>query len=102
MSTPVSENTEFEIAVFGKGDRTSGLPRYRVSRDQAAEWESMGLARWVNNRRKSIIMIVEAALLKIRDASCQMGPSVIEQAACGSHHHQVLAAAWSGRDTLIF
>lgn len=92
---PTVENIEFEIAVFGKGDRTSGLPRYRVSREQAAEWESMGLARWVNNRRKSIIMIVEAQLLKIRDKSCQMGPEVIELAVMGSYYHAAIVAAWS-------
>ena len=80
--------------MFKKGSRTNGLPHARVSVDQAEEWVMSHVARWVNNRRKSIIMLVEAALLKIRDVSCQMGVSVIEQAAMGSHYHRTLTEAW--------
>lgn len=94
MSEPVFTE-DFEIAVFGKGDRTSGMPRYRVPRAQASEWVLLGLARWVNSRYKSIIMIVEAQLLKIRDKSCQMGPAVIERAADGSKYHAAMVAAWA-------
>lgn len=86
---------EFEIAVFAKGSRTSGLPETRISREDAQYMVDCGTAHWVNNRRKSIQMDVEAKLLKIRDMSCQMGPVVIELAAQGSRYHSDLAAAWA-------
>lgn len=91
----MSQNPEAEIGVFAKGTRTNGLPAYRTSYEGAAWMVMQGIARWVNNRRKSVIMVIETALTKLRDESCQMGPAVIERAADGSKYHAAMVAAWA-------
>lgn len=94
--TPLSELApKFEIAVFAKGTRTSGLPQTRISREDAQWMIDCGTAHWVNNRHKSIQMDAEAVQLKIRDQSAQMGPIVTILAAQGSHYHQALCNAWA-------
>lgn len=94
---------EFEIAVFSKGVPNSGIPTTRISRDDAQYMVDCGTAHWVNNRRKSIQMDVEAVQLKIRDQSAQMGPSVTLLAIEDSRHHQILAQAWAvcGRGEIV-
>jgi hypothetical protein len=91
----LSPNPEHEVGVFAKGTRTNGLPTYKTDRESAIWMVTTGIARWVNNRRNSVIMVVETAFAKIRDMSCQMGPTVIELAAQGSRYHQALCNAWA-------
>lgn len=86
---------QFEIAVFAKGTRTSGLPQTRISREDAQWMVDCGTAHWVNSRYKSIQMDAEAVQLKIRDMSSQMGPIVTQLVIEGSHYHAELVAAWA-------
>jgi len=85
---------EQEVAVFAKGTRTNGLPACRIDRIGAQYQVDCGFARWVNNRYKSIIMLVDSAFAKLRDRSCSMGPRVIEQAAMGNKSAVALVIGW--------
>lgn len=96
MSTSVSIRPELEIAVFAKGTRTNGIPAHRTDRESAVYLESCGLARWVNNRRNSIIMLAERFELVLRGLSCKMDPSVTERAIDGSKYHRALIDGWRG------
>ena len=53
-----------------------------------------GAARWVNNRYKSILLLVEPEKAKLHDLSSVMGPSVTFLNAAGSRYHAALVEAW--------
>lgn len=83
-----------EIAVFAKGTRTSGLPWFRASYEDAAYYVQIGLAVWVNRKQKSILFTMDHALSKARDRSCSMGPSVIIGYVLGQPAERALVEAW--------
>ncbi len=85
---------EIEIAVFAKGTRTNGIPACRMDREGAQYQVDCGYARWVNNRYKSILMLVDAANFKIRDRSCCMSDGVSDLAVMGDHAALALVARW--------
>jgi hypothetical protein len=93
MSLPV--RVEEEIAVFGRGTRVNGIPSCRMDRIGAQYLVDCGFAKWVNNRYKSILMLIEAANFKARDRSCSMGPRVIELAAMGNFAAVALVMGWT-------
>lgn len=83
--------------MFARGTRVNGIPACRMDRIGAQYQVDCGFARWVNNRYNSIIMSVDAANFKIRDRSCQMGPSVIDLAMMGDEAAIALRDAWMPR-----
>lgn len=94
LENPLSPNMEQEIGVFAKGTRTNHLPSYKTDRDSAQWMVTTGIARWVNNRRKSVVMIVEMAFAKLRDLSSTMPASVTERAAEGCARARAMVEAW--------
>ena len=95
MSEAVSIRPEMKIAVFAKGTRTNGVPAYRTDEESAAYLVNvLRIARWVNWKYNSILMLVEPSQMGLRDASCTMGPRVTLAAVMGSRHHQSLVAGW--------
>ncbi len=87
-----------KIAVFAKGTRTNGVPAYHTDEESAAYLVNvLRIARWVNWKYNSILMLVEPSQLKLRDASCSMGANVTLAAVMGSRHHQSLVAGWGPR-----
>ena len=95
MSEAVSNRTEMKIAVFAKGTRTNGVPAYHTDEESAAYLVNvLRIARWVNWKYNSILMLVEPSQVGLRDASCSMGPRVTMAAVMGSRHHQALVAGW--------
>jgi hypothetical protein len=95
MSEAVSNRLEMKIAVFAKGTRTNGVPAYRTDEESAAYLVNvLRIARWVNWKYNSILMLVEPSQTRLRDASCAMGPKVTLAAVMGSRHHQALVAGW--------
>jgi hypothetical protein len=86
---------ELKIAVFAKGTRTNGIASYSTDVESATYMVSvLRIAKWVNNRYKSVIMLVEPSNAKLRDTSCSMGPEVSFLAASGSKHHIALVEAY--------
>ena len=95
MNEPAAFRPEMKIAVFAKGTRTNGTPAYRIDEQSAAYLVNvLRLARWVNNRYRSIIMLCEPAMLKLRDLSCTMGAGVTLAAVMGSRHHREVVDNW--------
>lgn len=85
---------ELEIALFERGQSCQSIPYCRISTEEAQYQVDCGTARWVNRKRKSIIMLVTRKELKLRDRSCQMGPRVIVLSVMGDKAAIALVEAW--------
>ena len=94
MNTSVSSSPSCDVAVFRRGERTNSLPSTHIPREQAKWMVDCGAARWVNNRYKSILLLVEPEKAKLHDLSSVMGPSVTFLNAAGSRYHAALVEAW--------
>jgi hypothetical protein len=90
-----------DVAVFRRGQRTNSLPSARIPREQAQWMVDCGAARWVNNRYKSVQMLVEEANAKLRDLSAMMGPNVTFLNAAGSSFHAALTDAWKPQEARL-
>ena len=84
------------IQVFARGQSTRSCPLESIPRESALDLVSLGFARWVSDKRKSIQMTREPASLKVRDLSASMGPKVSQAAIEGSERHKHLVQAWAG------
>lgn len=95
MSTPVTLAEEFEIAVFKKGVSVKGIASERISREEAQYYVDCGVARWVNNRYKSVQMLIEAVPCKLRGTSCKPNHWVLQNAVIeGQRSAIAIVNAW--------
>jgi hypothetical protein len=100
MSIPAPLPPEFEIAVFAKGQSVQDCPTERIAKEDAQYMVDCGVARWVNNRYKSIQMLVQAASFKIRDRSASMGPRVSQLAVEGDPVARLIVLGWMGNKAM--
>jgi hypothetical protein len=94
MSRPASLSPEFEIAVFAKGQSVQDCPTERMAREDAQYMVDCGVAHWVNNRYRSVMMDIEAAAFKIRDRSASMGPRITLLAVQGDPVAMAIVNGW--------
>lgn len=88
------------VDVFRKGSRTSGIAATRIEKSVAWKYVDAGKARWVDNHRRAILMLVEVKVWRQRGVSATAGPRMTEQVAgvIGTEqseiYHNVLAESW--------
>ena len=94
MSKPIPLSEEFEIAVFKKGASVKGIASERIAREEAQYYVDCGVARWVNNRYNSIIMLIEAMPCNLRGTSCKPNHRLIEKVILGRRSAIAIIEAW--------